>query len=141
MAKAVNAIDVNVSFDDIIVGCATTFNFAISRAMDAATCGASADWSEVSPGRKSGSGSITAELRDFTTAEQASNVSYDNVFDLIDEGTGVEVEYGTKESGDTRYKGLFYVSNLNWQKPEEGVVTWSADLTLSGPITKVVVAA
>lgn len=139
MATNVNAIDVNVSFGDVIVGCATTFNFAISRAMDPATCGASGDWAEVSPGRKSGTGSISANLRKFTTAEAATNVSYEDVFDLLDEGTLVEVEYGTKVTGDTRFKGNFYVNNLNWAKPDEGAVTWSADLTLTGAITKVTV--
>jgi hypothetical protein len=140
MATNVNAIDVNVSIGDIVVGCATSFNFGISRAMDPATCGASGDWAEFSPGRKSGTGSIAANLRKFTTAEAATNVSYEDVFDLINDGTLVEVEYGTQVTGDTRFKGNFYVSNLNWAKPEEGAVTWNADLTLSGPIEKVTVA-
>jgi hypothetical protein len=141
MAQVVNATDVTVDINDIVVGCAQSFNFTISRAMDPATCGASGDWTEVSPGRKSGSGSIAAQLRKFDTGEAATNVSYEDVYDLLNEGTGVTITYGTTVAGDTRFSGLFYVSNLSWDAPEEGVVTWSADLTLSGPITKVVVPA
>lgn len=140
MARIINAVNVNVSVGGIIVGCAKSANLKVSRKMDPATCGASNAWEEYSPGRKAATGSIAAEYRIFTTAEAATNVSAVDVFDLLDEGTLVDIEYGTKTTGDTRFHGTAFISGFNYDQPESGVVTWSGDLTFSGPITKVVAA-
>jgi hypothetical protein len=139
MAQVVNAQDVNFSIGDIIVGCATGATLTVSRAMDAATCGASGGWAESSPGLKSWTGSVSANYRKFTTAEAATNVSPFDIFTMLDEGTKVDVEYGTALTGDKRFHGEAYVSGLTFTEPETGVVTWSADLTGTGAITVVTV--
>jgi predicted secreted protein len=139
MARTINAVDVNVSIGDVIVGCAKSASLKVSRAMDPATCGASGAWSQASPGLKSWTGSISAQYRIFTQAEAATNVSAQDVFDMLDEGTLVDVEYGTTTSGDQRFKGQAYISGFNYDQPENGAVTWSADLTGNGPITKLTV--
>lgn len=138
MARIINAVDVNVSVGAIIVGCAKSASLKVSRKMDPATCGASGDWEEFSAGRKGATGSIAAEYRVFTAAEAATNVSAMDIFDLLDEGTLVDIEYGTTTTGDIRFHGKAFISGFNYDQPESGVVTWSADLTFSGPITKVV---
>jgi hypothetical protein len=137
MAQVVNAVDVNFSIGDIIVGCAAGATLTVSRAMDAATCGASGGWAESSPGLKSWTGSVSANARKFTDAEQAANVDAFDIFTMLDEGTLVDVEYGTFITGDKRFAGKAFVSGLTWTQPETGVVTWSADLTGSGAITVV----
>lgn len=139
MARAINAIDVIFSIGGVVVGCSTGSTFTVSRAMDPATCGASEGWAESSPGLKSWSGNVSAELREFETSEEATNVSAFDVFDLLDEGTLVDVEYGTKEAGKQRFKGKAFVSGFTYTRPESGVVTWSADLTGSGALGKVTV--
>jgi hypothetical protein len=141
MAQTVNAVDVNFSIGDIIVGCATGATLTVSRAMDAATCGASGGWAQNSPGLKSWSGSVSANFRKFTTQEAATNIGPFDIFELLDEGTLVDVEYGTIITGDKRFHGTAYISGLTFTEPETGVVTWSADLTGDGAITVVTVAA
>lgn len=139
MAQTVNAIDVNISIGDIIVGCSTGATLTVSRAMDAATCGASLGWQESSPGLKSWTGSVSANYRKFDTTEAATNIDPFDIFEMLDEGTKVDVEYGTEATGDRRFKGQAFVSGLTFTRPETGVVTWSADLTGTGAITIVTV--
>lgn len=139
MAQTVNAVDVTFSIGAIVVGCATGATLTVSRAMDAATCGASAGWAQSSPGLKSWTGNVSANARKFTAAEAATNVDAFDVFDMLDDGTEVDVEYGTAITGDKRFAGKAFVSGLTWTQPETGVVTWSADLQGNGPITVVTV--
>lgn len=141
MARLVNATDVIVSVGDVVVGCANGATLTVSRAMDAATCGASEGWAQSSPGLKSWTGNISAYFREFESGETAGNVSAMDIFDLLDEGTLVDVEYGTKTTGAQRFKGKAYVSGFTYTQPETGTVTWSADLTGDGALGKVTVAA
>ncbi|MBC6988934.1 phage tail tube protein [Hymenobacter sp. BT491] len=139
MASVVNAKDIVITVDDIVVGCAQSADFTVEADMDAATCAASGGWDQVSSGRKRWSGSISALYRKFETGEQAANISYEDVFDLITEGTKVSITYGTNVTGDTRFGGDAYISNLGFSQPESGNVTWSADLTGTGPLGKTTV--
>lgn len=135
MATAINAVDVVVKVEDIVVGCLSSFDFTIERALDSAACAASGGWSEVSPGRKSASGTLNGVYREFTSAEQAANFGYDDLFDLIDEGTKVGISYGTLNSGQRRYNVSGFLGNVQFSQPESGSVTWSANFTASGPVT------
>lgn len=135
MATTINAVDVVIKVDNIVVGCLQSMDITINRAMDAATCDASGEWDEVSPGRKSSTGSINAAYREFTAAEQAANFGYDDIFDLLDDGTLVNISYGTANTGQRRYTVPGYVNSLQWSRPETGIVTWSGGFTGSGPVT------
>ncbi len=106
--------------------------------MDDATCTATGDWAGVSPGRKSASGSMNGLYREFTPAEQAANFGYDDVFDLLDEGTRVTISYGTLNTGQRRYEAKAYISNVQFDRPENGPATWSANFTVDGAITHTV---
>lgn len=141
MASPVNAVDVIFSIGDVVVGCTTGASFSVTRAMDSATCGASGQWSSKSPGRMDWTGSVSANYRKFSTGEEATNVGIFDIFEILTEGTLIDVEYGTKVTGDKRFKGQAYVSGLTYDQPEEGVVTWSADLDGEGPLGVVVVPA
>lgn len=141
MATPINAKDVVIKIDDVVVGCTQSADFTVERDMDSSVCDASGAWEEVSPGRMRWSGSINALYRRFATNEAAANTGYADIYDLLTEGTKVSISYGTNVTGDTRFQGDAYVSNLGFGKPESGNVTWSASLTGSGPLTKVVVPA
>lgn len=141
MATNINAIDVIFSIADTVVGCTQSASFSVDRNMTNVTCGASGNWTEKSPGRMDWSGSVSAILRKFTAPEEADNVSIFDIFEILTEGTLVDVEYGTNVTGDKRFKGQAYVSNLAYDQPEEGVVTWSAELAGSGALGVVVVPA
>jgi Phage tail tube protein len=131
MASIVNATDVVVKVNSVIVGCAQSAEFTVSREMDEATCSASGGWKQVSPGQKSWSGSFSAVLRNFTTAEEAANVSFDEILDLLDDGTEVTVEY-SRIAGGKRYSGQAYLSEVSYSQPDKGAVTWSANYEGNG---------
>ncbi len=136
MAKTINAVDVVIKVDNVVVGCLQSMDLTIERDMDPASCASSGEWDEVSPGRKRSSGSINAAYREFTSDEQAANFGYDDIFDLLDEGTKVNLSYGTTTSGSSRYTVPGYVNNLAFSLPETGIVTWSGGFTGSGPVVR-----
>lgn len=136
MASLLNATDVVVRIDNVVVGCAQSVDITVSRALDPATCSASGGWAQSSPGERSWSGSIGAVARTFETGEEAANISYDDLLTILTDGTKVELEFslGTTK----RYGGFAYVSELAFSKPETGVCTWNASFTGDGeyaPVT------
>ena len=134
MASVINAADVVVKVNNIIVGCAQSAQFTVSREMDEATCSASNGWRQVSPGIKSWNGSFTAVFRNFTVAEEATEVSFDDLFDLLDDGTEVTVEYSRKVGGK-RYNGKAYISEVSYDQPDTGTVSWTANYEGNGEFT------
>lgn len=136
MASLVNAKDVIFSFGGIVIGCAQATTLAVTRAIDAATCTASGDWSQGSPGIKSWTADVNAIYREFDSTAAPLNVSADDVFDAIDDGSEIDIEYGLNKTGSTRYRGKAFVSNWTLDKPETGNVTWKASLTGNGPLEK-----
>lgn len=135
MAKTINAVDVVIKVDDVVVGCLQSMDITVERDMDSATCADSGEWDEFSPGRKRSSGTINGAYREFTAAEQAANFGYDDVYDLLDEGTKVNISYGTLNSGARRYTVGGYVNNVKFSRPETGIATWSAGFQGSGAVT------
>lgn len=135
MASIVNATDVVVKVNNVIVGCAQSAEFTVSREMDEATCSASGGWKQVSPGQKSWSGSISAVFRSFTDAESATEVTLESVYELLDDGTEVAIEYTRATAGGKRYTGQAFVSELSYSQPDKGAVTWSANFEGNGAFT------
>jgi hypothetical protein len=137
MAQNINATDVVVKIDGVIVGCARSAEFTVSREMDEATCAASGGWKQVSGGQLSWTGSFTAYLRDLTDADGA-NMSFEDAFDLVVEGTEVTVEYARKIAGTAkRYSGKALVTEVKYTQPEKGTVEWSANYTGNGALVKI----
>ena len=134
MAKYVNASDMIISFGGIVVGCAQATTLTVTRAIDPATCTSSGAWTQGSPGIKGWSTSVNAVYRQVASGDAASNVVAEDVFDLLDDGTEADIEYGTNVAGDKRFAGKALISNFTLSKPDSGVVTWSADLTGNGPL-------
>jgi hypothetical protein len=136
MTSIVNAKDVIFAFNGIVIGCAQATTLTVTQAIDAATCTASGAWSQGSPGVKSWTASVNAIYRQFDSTSAPLNVSGDDVFDAIDSGAEIDIEYGLNTTGSVRYRGKAFVSNWTLSKPETGNVTWSADLTGNGPLEK-----
>lgn len=137
MAKYVNASDMIISLGGIVVGCAQATTLTVTRAIDPATCTSSGAWTQGSPGIKSWNTNVNAIYRQVASADAAANVVAEDVFDLLDDGTEVDVEYGTNATGQKRWKGKAFISNFSLGKPESGNVTWSADLTGNGALALV----
>ena len=139
MATVVNAKDVVVKLNDIVVGCAKSAKFDITREMDEATCSASGSYKEFSPGLISWTGSFDSVFRDYVSAETATNITIDNLMDMLVEGALVTVEYGRKAAGSTatRYSGSAYISGISYNQPDKGPLTWSANYQGSGELAKI----
>ncbi|WP_071884448.1 phage tail tube protein [Hymenobacter sp. APR13] len=137
MATIINAVDVVIKVDDVVVGCAQSAEFTMSREMDEASCAASGGWKQVSPGQKSWSASFAALYRSFTVAEDATQVSFDELFDKLDDGVAVTLEFGKVVTGGTRYSGEAYVSEIKYSQPDKGNVTWNANFTGNGEFVKI----
>lgn len=135
MATTINAKDAVIKVDSTVVGCLQSFDFTIERDMDDSTCSADGDWKSVTPGRMGASGSFNGVYREFTQAEAAANFGYNDVYDLLTEGTKVNIEYGTENTGQRRYSADAYISNLQFSKPETGNITWSSNFTVDGAVT------
>lgn len=141
MTSLVNAKDVIFAYNGIVIGCAQATTLTVSQAIDAATCTASGAWSQGSAGIKNWTANVSAVYRTFDANSAALNVGADDVFDAIESGAEIDVEYGLNTVGNSRYRGKAFVSNWTLSKPETGVVTWSADLTGNGPLEKFTIAA
>ena len=135
MATVINAVDVVIKVDNITVGCLQSMDISVERDMDAATCSDSGSWDEVSPGRMRASGSINGAYREFTPEELATNFGYDDIFDLLTEGTKVNISYGTMNTGKRRYSLPAFLNSVGFSRPESGIATWSSGFQGSGAIT------
>lgn len=135
MATTINAVDVVIKVDNVTVGCLQSMDITIERDMDPSTCAADGIWESVTPGRARSSGSLNGVYREFTSAEQAANFGYDDIYDLLTEGTQVNISYGTMNTGARRYTVPAFIQNLQFSKPETGSVTWSAAFTGAGEPT------
>lgn len=134
MASIINATDVVTEIDNVVVGCAQSMNVSVARTIDPATCSASGGWAQGSPGERSWSGSIGAMARLFTAgAEETANVSYKKLLGILVDGAEVDFSFLLGGEDGERYGGKAFLSNLTIDKPETGIVTWSADFTGNGP--------
>lgn len=135
MAQVINAVNVVVRVDGVVVGCLQSMDFTIERDIDPTTCAASGIFESGSAGRARSSGTLNGVYREFTQAEQAANFGYDDLFDMLMEGTSVDISYGTANAGQRRYTVPALINNLQWGLPETGAVTWSAGFTGIGQPT------
>lgn len=137
MARVVNAQDVIYAFNGVVIGCSTSADLTVSRAIDPATCGASGGWAQGSPGLKSWASTVNAYYRQFDDNDTGAHVSAEDVFDLLDDGSEIDVEYGVNTSGTKRFKGKAFLSEFKLSRPDSGNVTWSASLVGNGAIALV----
>jgi hypothetical protein len=138
MANVVNAVDAVFKYKDKVLGCATSFDYTVTRDQDDATCSESDGWKQSSPGQKSWAASVSGVYRELTTAELATGVSYEDIFDGLDDGEEVTIEFAKKNGLGTRVSGKAYVSEVKFSRPEKGPITWSANFVGNGAITKTV---
>ena len=135
----VNAKDVVFKFNGKVLGCVKSMNFKITQDTDEVTCGGSGNWKEFTQGFLNWTGGVNSVYREFTPAEEAANVSFDDLFDIIVDGSQlVQVEFAKKSGSGTRYHGNAIMNELSYDAPEKGAVTWSANFIGSGGFVKTV---
>jgi len=125
-----NGTDILVYVDGVAVAHATSHTLNISANMIDATTKGSAGWTDVLPGLRDWS--IDCEgLVAYDAAE-----GFDEAFDDLSARTQVVVKFSTEETGDTRYTGNAYVSDLSQSAPLEDVVSMSLTFNGDGALSK-----
>ncbi|MFC6998072.1 phage tail tube protein [Rufibacter roseus] len=134
--NVLNAQDVIITKDGIVVGCAQSGSLEMSKEELDAVCAASGGWSESSEGRKSWNMSVDSLLREATDADAATNHTFHDAFDLFDTGGIVEVQW---QIGSFTYTGQAFMSSLSLSYSSTDAQTWSSSLRGTGPLVKAAV--
>lgn len=135
MANIINAFDMTVELDGIVVGCLTSGKLTLNREMVEASCSATGPWKTQTPGQKSWEASLDSLYREFTPAELTTNKGYGQIFDMLDQGARVKISFATQTG--SRFEGNAYVSQLDLTRPEKDNVTWSASFAGDGELVQV----
>ena len=128
--------DVFLYVGTILVGCATDVSLSVNAESIDAACKSSGGWAESTPGTKSWGGSIGGIYKIYTTPDDATNYSAEDLFDAIDAGTALTIKFGTAGTGDTQYTGTAYVTSWELTGGVDGPATYSSDFVGSGALTK-----
>ena len=114
----------------VAVGQSKSFTINLNQELIDATTKGSGGWKDHLAGLKDWSADIEA-LVDFGQSEGLSEC-----FSDVTNGTSLTVKFGTEVTGDSRWTGTAYVSNLSWSAPMEDVVTYSFSVTGSGALSE-----
>lgn len=124
----------------IMVGCATSASLSLTKEMLDAACKASGDWSESTPGMKSWTASLEGVYKQYDTTEETTNTSVLDFFTLFNDDTKLTIKFGTDVTGDTRFSGECYITDLEITGADGENATYSVEMTGTGPVTTVAVA-
>jgi len=115
----------------VIVTCQTNISLAISTNMFSAACKDSGAWDAQLPGLKSWTCNLEGNFAYDAT------YGYSQLFAAQTGGTPVAVVAQTGVTGDKKYSGSAYVSNLQMDSSgNDAPVTFSCTLTGTGAITE-----
>jgi hypothetical protein len=135
MASEVTASKVAIKLKAKTFGCAQSASFSTKRAMTSVPCQANGAFAKQIPGMESWDGSITAIMRTFSTAEEAANVTFREIYTTMREGALVDVEYAIEGIDGIRLTSKAYLTNVDVSVPDsDGVVTWTAGLVGAEPL-------
>lgn len=118
----------------VMMGCATSSTLSIAAEYSDASCKGSGGWKEGTSGAKSWNMSTDALYR------IGADVTGIDLFDLMTAGTKVSVRMGETTSGGTYYQGDAYITQLDFNSPEDGNATLTCTFEGTGPIAKATVA-
>jgi len=126
----INATDIFIKVNDVVVTYATGGTLSLELDLPDASNKDSAGWAEHIQGQKSWSISVEGLL------DYSASYGVDELANLIINRTSVSVEFGTGNTGDTKFSGTASLSSLEQDAPLEDVATYSGDLTGTGALTK-----
>jgi len=136
--RAQTGKDVQISIGSDVVGCAQKISFTVQAGTVDVTCAASGEWKQVKAGQKSWTGNLSGIVRVTTSTDIASNVTSQELFGMLRDGTEVTVVFETVDgtAGDFIYTGTALVTNLNadFTLTADGEAVFSADLTGTGEL-------
>ncbi|WBA43166.1 hypothetical protein [Hymenobacter canadensis] len=135
MASEILATNVVIKINDKVFGCAQTASFSTKREMTSVVCSATGGFTKQVPGAESWDGSLTAVMRVFGTAEEATNVTAREMYSALRQGALVDIEYQLGGVDEYVFSSKAYLSNVDFSIPEgSGVVTWTAGLIGAEPL-------
>lgn len=137
MSKYLLSSKMIVTFDGSTMGCTTDFSQPISRDMIEISCMNSTGAKEVIPDMYSWSSSFSG-LRIKTANVAVGDADYASLVDNIISNTDVSVgiSFLPDVSLNYYYKGGGYLSSVTQDGGVGSVVSYSAEVTGSGPLTK-----
>lgn len=96
----------------VLIACATKLGFDINVTKETVLCQGSEGVTQGLPGAKEYSFSIEGMNRKFTTAEEATNVGFDDLFETIDDNTVVTIKFEDEAAPGVVYTGIGYLQQL-----------------------------
>lgn len=117
-----------------LIACATSSTLSISRAVIEAFCKGDGSEYDAIPGRKNYSMSVEGLVI------YDNDVNVEEFFDIIDNGTEVEVEFTTNVNGDINLKSRALITSFEFTAAIDEVATYSCEFTLIKGITKSTIA-
>lgn len=109
----------------------TTTDFNVTMATRPASTKDSGGWEEILEGALSWDMSASGYF-----AEDASNISYEDLFTYMTARGKVLCVFSSEVSGDKRYKGQGYITSLSRSAPVEDSETFDVSVQGSGTISK-----
>jgi predicted secreted protein len=135
--QTLNDIDVDLSVNETLVGCATSITLDMSSQVNEGTCRQSGGWTDKTIGRHNWTATIEALMRIATGTDTAGNVTYANFVQMWKNRTPIEVSFGSSISGATREEGTALISGVSASSPENANATISVSLEGTGALTTV----
>lgn len=131
----VNGVDLTLSVDGIIIGCADGIDLTITTATSEATCRATGGWTETVAGRHSWTASTGGLIRIATGTNAANEKTYQDLVALQIARTLVELRFGTPTTGGDVYTGNAIITSTKATSPSDGAATFTVDFAGTGPLT------
>lgn len=125
-----NGTLLNVYIDNTIIGCATSSELTINVDLADATCKDDGGWAD-----------HIAGLRDWSVSTDGlvkfdGNNNVEDLYDLLSGRSVVTLKFTTNVTGDLVFSGQASVASLSVSAEMEAAVTYSAEFTGKGPLTK-----
>lgn len=126
----VNGNDVGVYVDNQLIGCLTSNNVDLERALIETTCKDNGGARSVQPGGISGSIPFEGNFNPLST------YGLEELIQIFLAGTRVGVKQAVAGSGGLYISAYAYVRNLSWTGPLNAASTFSGTFDIDGDVTK-----
>lgn len=121
---------VSIGQPGVVISCQGDATLSVERSTNEAVCKDSGAWAQAIPGRAS----WTLEVSNALFAFDAT-YGYNQLYTAFANTTLVKVTFTTGVSGDKRFVGDAYVTNLSVNAPIDGATTYNITLSGYGSLT------
>jgi predicted secreted protein len=129
-----SGIDLELSVNQIPIGCASDISVSIETQMSSAACRQSGGWASNVPGTHSWTAESGGIIRVATAGDKATNRTFADLVALQLARTPIDLVFGSAISGDTKYTGKAYIGSAKPTSPLDGAATFSVSFIGDGPL-------